>query len=87
MRLRVDRFSAAILVALGISLLLTTAGSTRSFADDPNTNFDLAPLQNIVQIDAGAQHTCALTNSGGVKCWAITPTGNWAMAQPSNVRR
>jgi alpha-tubulin suppressor-like RCC1 family protein len=33
------------------------------------------PLQNVVAIATGGSHTCALTNSGGVKCWGWNESG------------
>jgi alpha-tubulin suppressor-like RCC1 family protein len=30
---------------------------------------DLVPLSNVKQIDAGSGHTCALLNTGEIKCW------------------
>ena len=32
-------------------------------------------LSNIIQITAGTQHTCAVTRSGGVKCWGNNTYG------------
>jgi len=35
----------------------------------------------VIAISAGGNHTCALTNSGGVKCWEVTMAANWATGQ------
>ena len=35
----------------------------------------LAPLTNIAQVSGGNSHTCALTTTGGVKCWGWNESG------------
>jgi hypothetical protein len=36
---------------------------------------DGTPLSGVTQITAGNLHTCALTTSGGVKCWGLGADG------------
>ena len=43
--------------------------STNHPVDVVDGDESTTPLANIVQISAGNYHTCALTSSGGVKCW------------------
>ncbi|MEQ1518423.1 MAG: dockerin type I domain-containing protein [Usitatibacteraceae bacterium] len=50
-----------------IFALLTACFASASRAD--------TPLTGIVKISAGSFHTCALTTSGGVKCWGVNQTG------------
>ena len=36
-----------------------------------------APLTGIVQVSAGIEHACALTNQGGIKCWGKGQNGQF----------
>lgn len=57
-----SRRAASILVVLAACL-----GSVAGRAE--------TPLMGIVKIASGSFHTCALTNTGGVKCWGNNQTG------------
>ncbi len=57
-----DSFAAAAQVTKDISI--TQANVT-----------DLIDLSDVTQIDAGYQYTCAVTATGGVKCWGLNSRG------------
>lgn len=42
------------------------------------------PLRGVQAVAAGSGNTCALTVGGGVKCWEITASANWATGRPQD---
>jgi hypothetical protein len=53
---------------------------TSDFHPTPVVGPNLAPLDDIVQIDCGARHACALDASGDVLCWGSNSAGQLADA-------
>jgi alpha-tubulin suppressor-like RCC1 family protein len=64
-------------------------GNTENLGDEPEDIPGLVPPVNLggkaVQIAVGGDHTCALLESGGVRCWGLGDMGQLGYGNPDNV--
>ena len=55
--------------------VVTSVSSAGASAQSSEVSATLGGIANIQKISAGAYHTCALTTSGGLKCWGLNTYG------------
>jgi len=75
--MKAKRFSFSLLATLAMVLSLTNAQPASAITPRGENLAASTPplLSNIKAIDIGELHTCALTNSGAVKCWGENENG------------
>ncbi len=61
------------------------AGATIGDNETPSTAGDVQLGGTAVQIGAGSSHTCALTNTGGVRCWGRGASGRLGYGNTNDI--
>ena len=75
------KYNSIFLFAL-LTIALALVGWPVAPSSAPVQAANLGPLPNVTQIAAGYEHTCALTTTGGVKCWGNNYDGQLGIGNP-----
>ena len=70
-----NRVKAATALALSVAILMVMVTAAKNGEIESAFRFNADVNSEAIAVDSGTLHTCAITYSGGVKCWGWNAAG------------